>query len=353
MIANISIISMMSYVVIKLIPNQKDFTLSKRQKTMILLFAGFASLLLMLFSVNLSGSIKVDLRHIIIILLIYYFGPSYSIPITVLISILRLYWGINTASILSAITYIVIGILIPIVYKHLPTYFNKYMTLLLFNTIFVVASGFNIFYITHNYILSLLVSLLFMLTSSAVLVLDTLFIEDMIRGRYMYLNEKEYATLDFLTGLLNMREFNKQWQIIQMNQNISNTAFLILDIDYFKTINDTHGHANGNLVLQQLAIILRINAPENQHIYRVGGEEFCLILNDLTPNELDQIAEKIREDVASKPFQLEDGKVVEVTVSIGVASTKNKDLKNLFRLADRCLYLAKDQGRNRVVIQAL
>lgn len=169
----------------------------------------------------------------------------------------------------------------------------------------------------------------------------------------MYLNEKEYATLDFLTGLLNMREFNKQWQIIQMNQNISNTAFLILDIDYFKTINDTHGHANGNLVLQQLAIILRINAPENQHIYRVGGEEFCLILNDLTPNELDQIAEKIREDVASKPFQLEDGKVVEVTVSIGVASTKNKDLKNLFRLADRCLYLAKDQGRNRVVIQAL
>lgn len=353
MIANISIISMMSYVVIKLIPNQKDFTLSKRQKIMILLFAGFASLLLMLFSVNLSGSIKVDLRHIIIILLIYYFGPSYSIPITVLISILRLYWGINTASILSAITYIVIGILIPIVYKHLPTYFNKYMTLLLFNTIFVVASGFNIFYITHNYILSLLVSLLFMLTSSAVLVLDTLFIEDMIRGRYMYLNEKEYATLDFLTGLLNMREFNKQWQIIQMNQNISNTAFLILDIDYFKTINDTHGHANGNLVLQQLAIILRINAPENQHIYRVGGEEFCLILNDLTPNELDQIAEKIREDVASKPFQLEDGKVVEVTVSIGVASTKNKDLKNLFRLADRCLYLAKDQGRNRVVIQAL
>ncbi|MEG0496509.1 MAG: GGDEF domain-containing protein [Carnobacterium sp.] len=353
MIANISIISMMSYVVIKLIPNQKDFTLSKRQKTMILLFAGFASLLLMLFSVNLSGSIKVDLRHIIIILLIYYFGPSYSIPITVLISILRLYWGINTASILSAITYIVIGILIPIVYKHLPTYFNKYMTLLLFNTIFVVASGFNIFYITHNYILSLLVSLLFMLTSSAVLMLDTLFIEDMIRGRYMYLNEKEYATLDFLTGLLNMREFNKQWQIIQMNQNISNTAFLILDIDYFKTINDTHGHANGNLVLQQLAIILRINAPENQHIYRVGGEEFCLILNDLTPNELDQIAEKIREDVASKPFQLEDGKVVEVTVSIGVASTKNKDLKNLFRLADRCLYLAKDQGRNRVVIQAL
>lgn len=353
MIANISIISMMSYVVIKLIPNQKDFTLSKRQKIMILLFAGFASLLLMLFSVNLSGSIKVDLRHIIIILLIYYFGPSYSIPVTVLISILRLYWGINTASILSAITYIVIGILIPIVYKHLPTYFNKYMTLLLFNTIFVVASGFNIFYITHNYILSLLVSLLFMLTSSAVLVLDTLFIEDMIRGRYMYLNEKEYATLDFLTGLLNMREFNKQWQIIQMNQNISNTAFLILDIDYFKTINDTHGHANGNLVLQQLAIILRINAPENQHIYRVGGEEFCLILNDLTPNELDQIAEKIREDVASKPFQLEDGKVVEVTVSIGVASTKNKDLKNLFRLADRCLYLAKDQGRNRVVIQAL
>ena len=73
----------------------------------------------------------------------------------------------------------------------------------------------------------------------------------------------------------------------------------------------------------------------------------------MSPNELDQLSEKIREDVASKPFQLEDDQVVDVTISIGVASTKNKDLKNLFRLADRCLYLAKDQGRNKVVIQVM
>lgn len=353
MIANISIISMMSYLVIKLIPNERNFILNNYQKINILLFAGFTSFLLMLFSVNLPGSIKIDLRHIIIILLIYYFGPSFSIPITILISILRLYWGINTTSILSAITYLALGILLPILFKRLPVYFNKYATLLFFNTIFVVTSGFNTFYITRDFVLSLIVFLLFMLASSAVLVLNTIFIEDMIRSRHMYLNEKEYATLDFLTGLLNMREFNKQWQMIQTNQNVSNTAFLLLDIDHFKGINDTHGHANGNLVLQQLAIVLRINAPDNQQIYRVGGEEFCLILNNLSPNELNQLSEKIRDDVASKPFQLEDDQVVEVTVSIGVASTRDKDFKNLFRLADRCLYQAKDQGRNQVVIQEM
>ncbi len=353
MIANLSIISMMSYVVIKLIPNEINYTLGKHQKTLILLFAGFTSFLLMLFSVNLQQHIRIDLRHTIIILLVYYFGPSFSIPITILVSLLRLYWGVNPASILSAIAYIAIGILLPILLKYLPLYFNKYMTMILFNTIFVVSSAFNTLYITKDFFLSVSILLLFFFTSTVVLVIVTFFVEDMIQSRRMYLNEKEYATLDFLTGLLNMREFNKQWQIIQMNQNVSNTAFLILDIDHFKQINDIYGHTNGNLVLQQLAIILRINAPDNQHIYRVGGEEFCLILNDLSPNELDQLSEKIREDVASKPFQLEDDQVVDVTISIGVASTKNKDLKNLFRLADRCLYLAKDQGRNKVVIQVM
>lgn len=353
MIANISIISMMSYLVIKLIPNEKNFTLSKSQKIIILLFAGFTSFLLMLFSVNLPESIRLDLRHVIIILLIYYFGPSFSIPITVLVSILRLYWGINPASIFSAISYIAIGILSSILFKRLSSNFNKYTVLLLFNTLFVVTTSFDLFYITQNFYLSCLVFLLFSFTSAVVLILNTFFIEDLIQSRQMYLNEKEYARLDYLTGLFNMREFNKQWQLIQINKTVKSTAFLMIDIDHFKQINDTHGHANGNLVLQQLAMILRITAPDAQQIYRVGGEEFCLIATNLTNNELIYLAEKIRESVDLKPFQLEDDNSVNVTVSIGLASSKDKDLKKLYRLADRCLYLAKEQGRNKVVNLAM
>ena len=349
MIANVSIISMVSYLVVKLIPNERDFTLNNYQKLAIFLFVGLTSFLLMFFSVNLPDNLRVDLRHVAIILLIYYFGPSFSIPITIFVSVLRLYWGINSASILSATAYLLIGIMLPYLFERLPLFFNKYMTLLLFNAIFVLASGFNAFYITRNFFLSIGIFLLFLFISSVVVLLDALFIEDMIRNRHMYLSEKEYAKSDYLTGLLNVREFNKQWQIIQADKKYNNTAFLMLDIDHFKEINDTYGHVNGNLVLQQLAIILRINSPDAQQIYRIGGEEFCLILTNRSKNELSDLAEKIREEIASKPFQLEDDKSVTVTVSIGLASTEDKDFKNLYRLADHCLYLAKDQGRNKVV----
>jgi diguanylate cyclase len=221
--------------------------------------------------------------------------------------------------------------------------------LLLFNTIFVITSGFNAYYLTGNILFSLNIFFLLWLVSTIVIVLEKLFVDDMIRSRQMYLSEKEYAKRDYLTGLLNMREFNKQWQLIQKNKNYYNTAFLMLDIDHFKLINDTYGHPNGNLVLQQLAMILRINAPDTEQIYRIGGEEFCLIITNYTVSELNNLAEKIRSDVALKPFKLEEDNSVDVTVSIGLASTGNKDLKKLYRLADRCLYQAKDQGRNKVV----
>ncbi|SEK20537.1 diguanylate cyclase [Carnobacterium iners] len=340
---------MMSYLGIKLIPNERNFILNKKQKILIFLFAGLTSFIVMSFSLDLPENMKIDLRHVIIIFLVHYFGPTFSIPITIFVSILRLYWGVNQASVLSATAYILIGVILSVLYKYLPTFINRCATLILFNTLFVVTAGFNVYYLTGNILFSLNVFFLFWLISTTVVVLEKLFVDDMIRNRQMYLSEKEYAKRDYLTGLLNMREFNRQWQLNQKNDTYYNTAFLMLDVDHFKLINDTYGHPNGNLVLQQLAMILRINAPDTEQIYRIGGEEFCLILTNYTASELNDLAEKVRAVVASNPFKLEEDNSVEVTVSIGLASTGNKDLKKLYRLADRCLYQAKDQGRNRVV----
>ncbi len=164
------------------------------------------------------------------------------------------------------------------------------------------------------------------------------------------MEEKEQAKVDFLTGLYNMREFNKKWQLFQEDKAIRNTAFIMLDIDHFKWINDTYGHANGNFILRQLATILKVEAPDKELVYRVGGEEFCLIVNDLPYVEQKRVAEKIRASVAGKEFLLENGDGIHMTISVGLAaSSQNKDMKKLFRLADRCLYAAKNQGRNKVV----
>lgn len=349
-IANISILTTVSYVFVKLIPKEKIYTLNIKQKLLMIGLSSITSFILMLFSVDLPEEVIMDFRHVILIFLVYYFGPSVSVPTAFLMAALRLFWGINTTSIRTAIMYVVLGLVLPIVCKRLTKQLNKYAVLLLLNAVCVSTITINLFFLYDDFLLSALICLGLLILSSIVTITVTAFIEDLIKNLHLYLKEQEYAKMDYLTGLYNMREFNKKWKMIQADNSIATTAFAMLDIDHFKWINDTYGHANGNFILRQLATILKIGAPDNELVYRVGGEEFCLILNDLTYAEQKTIAENIRASVADKEFLLENGAGIHITISIGLAaSSQQKDMKKLFRLADRCLYMAKDQGRNKVI----
>ena len=349
-IANISILCTASYIFVKLIPKEKKYTLNLQKKLIMIGIASMTNFILMLFSVNLPKEAIIDFRHIILILLVYYFGPTVSIPTAFLISVLRLLLGVNAASTRTAFMYIVLGLLLPYVCSKLTKRFNQYAVLSWLNVVCVSAITLNLFFFYDDILLSSLICISLLILSSIVVIVVTAFIEDMIKNLHLYLEIQEQAQMDYLTGLYNMREFNKKWQTIQADKSVGTTAFMMLDIDHFKWINDTYGHANGNFILRQLAVILQVGAPDNELIYRVGGEEFCIILNNLPYVEQKKTAEKIRASVASKEFLLENGAGIYITVSIGLAaSTQKKDMKKLFRLADRCLYMAKDQGRNKVI----
>ena len=355
MIANISILSTASYIFIKLIPNNKNIALNKKEKMLLIGIAGVTSFLLMLFSIDLPNKALLDLRHIILILLIYYFGEKSVFPVVILMVFFRFLMGVNPASIRSAIMYILLGLFLPIICKNLiKKVDNKYRVLLILNAICVSTIVLNLQLLYQNLVLNSLVYISLLLLSSFVIIMVTAFIEDLLTSRILYLNEQEHARMDFLTGLYNMREFKNKWQMVQLDKKIATTALMMIDIDYFKWINDNYGHSNGNFVLRQIATILKIEAIDNEMVYRVGGEEFCLILNDLSYSDQQEIAEKIRKSVAKTPFSLESGDSIQLTVSIGLAaSTQTKDMKKLFRLADRCLYLAKDQGRNKVICKQM
>lgn len=349
-IANISILTTASYIFVKLIPKKKIYTLSLSQRLWMIGLSGVTSSILMLFSVKLPENVILDFRHIILILLVYYFGSSVSIPMALLLAALRLLWGINPGSIRTASIYIVLGLVLPYVCKKLMKWFNRYAILLMLNAICVSTIALNLFLLYDDILLSTFICLTVLILSSSVVIAVTLFIEDLIRIRSLFLKEQERAKVDYLTGLYNMREFNKKWQSIAANDSVETTAFMMLDIDHFKCINDKYGHANGNFILRQLATVLKVGAPDSELVYRVGGEEFCLILNNLPYTEQKKIAEKLRASVAGKEFLLENGAGINMTISIGLAaSTQKKDMKNLFRLADHCLYKAKNQGRNRVI----
>lgn len=157
------------------------------------------------------------------------------------------------------------------------------------------------------------------------------------------------ATIDPLTGLLNRRELDKRASIAlsQTQRNNSPLAVLFIDIDYFKKVNDTHGHSFGDDVLQHLGKILLSKRREHDIVARFGGEEFILVLPDADDKNALRVAEIIRSDIESSEIN-----GVNITVSIGISinkSDKNK-IDALIKEADSALYEAKDKGRNRAIL---
>lgn len=127
-------------------------------------------------------------------------------------------------------------------------------------------------------------------------------------------------------------------------------ALLAIDIDHFKNINDTHGHEAGDLVLQQFAAVLTNTSRGGDYVFRLGGEEFLMLLVDVDTNSALRVAEKLRRQIASEVFRAPMDKTLKVTVSIGLAlHGGHPDYQHTMRRADTALYQAKNNGRNQVV----
>ena len=164
---------------------------------------------------------------------------------------------------------------------------------------------------------------------------------------------RQLATHDDLTGLLNRRAMLDRMQLEQHRSLRSGSPLLIaqLDIDHFKAVNDTHGHAAGDLVLQSFADTVRRNVRDTDVLARWGGEEFVLLLCDTPASDAVTLMERLRQAVQAMQVPVaQGGQPITVTVSIGLARHAPADpLAGTLERADRALYAAKAGGRNRVV----
>ncbi|MBW4648762.1 MAG: GGDEF domain-containing protein [Kastovskya adunca ATA6-11-RM4] len=168
------------------------------------------------------------------------------------------------------------------------------------------------------------------------------------------------ASSDSLTQIANRRGFdehlNYQWQ--QMVREQAALAVILCDIDYFKQYNDTYGHPAGDNCLQQVARVLRaaVNRPQAL-VARYGGEEFAVILPQTEEAEALELAEQIQSAIAKLQIPHLGSRINPcVSVSMGVAwaiPREERSPNSLIAEADRCLYLAKQQGRNRIVHQII
>jgi diguanylate cyclase (GGDEF)-like protein len=163
------------------------------------------------------------------------------------------------------------------------------------------------------------------------------------------------ANRDGLTGLLNRRHFmitaNAELQRAQRYRRPVSIG--MADLDLFKKLNDTYGHAAGDTVLRAFAKLIQESLRQSDLVCRYGGEEFAFVFPEITPVEAAKLAERFRASCANHDILLGDGQVVRVTFSMGLADASESTLESALNRADEALYEAKRLGRNRVAVAEL
>lgn len=164
-------------------------------------------------------------------------------------------------------------------------------------------------------------------------------------------HQRTESEIDLLSGIANRRGFYRRVRAALALAPHATHAVVLCDMDHFKRINDTFGHATGDLVIEGFGQRLRACVPEDAIVGRIGGEEFAIFLPSTQAGVASRLAEALRDETATMPG-LPDS--LKVTASFGVASVAaGDDLTEAFRQADMALYAAKNAGRDRVRVAGL
>lgn len=161
----------------------------------------------------------------------------------------------------------------------------------------------------------------------------------------------EKSHTDSLTKLPNRTSLEAKTETIKLDKH-SNFAIAMLDLDFFKDINDSYGHLCGDYILQEIGAILQKSLRKSDHVFRYGGEEFLLLLNDTDADEVLERLERLRESIKNRVFCYKNSDI-SITVSMGITHyqhKKHKNIQDIISQADTALYKAKKSGRNRIKI---
>ncbi|MHB1102562.1 MAG: PleD family two-component system response regulator [Devosia sp.] len=169
-------------------------------------------------------------------------------------------------------------------------------------------------------------------------------------------NTLALAVTDELTGLYNRRYFDRHLALMleKAREQERDMALMLIDMDFFKAVNDTHGHDSGDAVLREFALRLRRSIRGVDLACRFGGEEFVVLMPDTDYRQAQNVAERVRTAVAERNFDMGASQALSVTVSVGVAlnESEHDTPEMILKRADVALYRAKREGRNRVVFDA-
>jgi diguanylate cyclase len=302
----------------------------------------------MLFSFHISPTTIVDLRHIPVIIAALYGGALPSIFSALIVIAGRLFlFPFSQASIVASLGMLIVGVVCGEFYKMKYSLKTKFWIMNIFSLLILSIALF--INVDDKSIYSEIILCYWTISVSAGFA--SLYVITYInRYNQMVQTLKEQATTDFLTGLHNVRQFDQLFYhyVNEAKKNGKYLSLLLIDIDFFKNINDTYGHLEGDRILKEVGEILCRTSRDIDIVSRNGGEEFSIILPNCSYSHALEVAERIRLGIEQHTFILGNGMKIPVTVSIGVATYPDIESDDLYYRADQKLYQAKENGRNRV-----
>jgi len=314
--------------------------------------SGLLGIILMIYSVYVTPDIIIDFRYIPVLLAAIYGGFLPTIIASICIGAFRvLYFGISQPSIVGLIVALAIGIGFTIICRSKSSRKNMWIISIIY--LFLVFS-IGLFTVLGVSITFFETAAIYYIGNIGVSCIAFFYAENLIEFAQLNIKFKQEATKDFTTGLNNVRQFDNSFNSISQLalRKGENLSLLFIDIDFFKSINDTYGHSSGDIVLKGLAEIFIDTVRVFDLVSRNGGEEFSILLLDCSYSHAMEIAERLRKKVEIHKFNISDKVNVSITISIGVSTypdTTNK-IDNLLEDSDKALYKAKRTGRNKVVL---
>ncbi|WP_409341993.1 GGDEF domain-containing protein [Paenibacillus sp. MBLB4367] len=348
LIANVALLTAYLFVVSQLFRSRPiDRDASIPRKLFFGLLSGGFGIVLMSYSIELDGFTRLDLRYLAVMVAAQYGGFAAALPAGLVVALGRVlfFGGLSHPALTGGVSIIVYGLIAGAVAERVQSLWRRWTIFLAVFAVVVSAS------LTYSFGFQSMDYLpIYLLVGVGGGYFTTYLIDHLNRSTATLMKLKDASGKDFLTGLNNRRSFNTAYQaaLARVYAGGQPLSLLLLDIDYFKQINDTYGHGAGDAVLSQFGRMLSGMTRNQDTISRIGGEEFSVLLPDCPHDRALDIAERIRQAAESSDFRLQDGKRMIVTVSVGVASYPNTSAGELLAVADKALYEAKRLGRNRV-----
>lgn len=344
-LANLSILLVSLYGYLAYYANYGRFHTFHKSNAIVLnsIFVTIVGTLLLYFAIEIEGA-RYDLRFLLFAFTLKYFGSRVSVISATSLLFIRLLWGmdqhISTAVVYSLILIITLPLLNILVKKvksdMIQLFILNYYCLGLGNLLNVI--------MLHNLLRDIHVYLYLYVISTIMIFIFYFMIKDIRRMQ-------KQSSQDHLTKMKNRSEFQTKIEILHKKEKFFSLA--ILDIDNFKMFNDSFNHLTGDLVLLEISKVFISFETNKIHCYRIGGEEFAFIFEQIEHSQVEKKLEKIRlavQKININKIILNEA-IKEVTISIGVTHVSSfTSIDSDILKADKALYRAKGEGRNQVVV---